>query len=69
MPSSRWPPDLLRPVTDKYKQRQVNIAEVTLTCGQVNAVRSSLQGWRHAVKDCATVRLISIERAEGVGVG
>ena len=58
MPSSRWPPDMLRPVTDKSKRRQVG------ECCSLN-----LQSWHHAVKDCATVRLISIERAAGVAVG
>ena len=58
MPSSRCPPDMLRPVTDKSKRRQVG------ECCSLN-----LQSWRNTVKDCAAVRFISIERAEGVGVG
>ena len=44
--SSRRPPDLLTKrssATDKSKRRQMDVAEVTLTGGQVNAVRSAFK--------------------------
>ena len=45
-PSSRRPPDLLTKrlsATDKSKRRKVDVAEVSLTRGQVNAVRSAFK--------------------------
>jgi hypothetical protein len=45
-PSSRRPPDVLTKrssATDKSKRRQVDIAEVSLTRGRVNAVRSAFK--------------------------
>ena len=70
--SSRRLPDLLTKrssATDKSKRRQVDVADVTLTRGQMNAVRSAFKAGITPLRICATVRLISIERAEGVGVG
>ena len=43
--SSRRPPDLLTKrssATDKSRRRQVDVAEVTLTRGQMNAVRTAI---------------------------
>jgi hypothetical protein len=45
-PSSRRPPDLLTKrssATDKSKRRQVDVAEISLTRGRVNAVRSAFK--------------------------
>jgi hypothetical protein len=45
-PSSRPPPDLLTKrssTTDKSKRRQVDVAEISLTRGQVNAVRPAFK--------------------------
>ena len=45
-PSSCPPPDLLTKrssTTDKSKRRQVDVAEISLTRGQVNAVRSAFK--------------------------
>jgi hypothetical protein len=45
-PSSRRRPDLRTKrssATDKYKRRQVDVAEISLTHGQVNAVRSAFK--------------------------
>jgi hypothetical protein len=45
-PSSRPPPDLLTKrssATDKSKRRQVDVVEISLTRGQVNAVRSAFK--------------------------
>jgi hypothetical protein len=46
-------------------QEKVDIAKVSLTRGQVNAVRAA---WHHANPDCATVRDFPIERAEVIGI-
>ncbi len=67
-PSSRRPPNVLTKrsfAPDKSKRRQVDVAKVTLTRGQVNAVRSAFTPSRIARQ----FGFISIERAEGVGVG
>jgi hypothetical protein len=51
---------------NQSQRRPVDIAEVSLTRGQVNAVR--VQGWHHALTDCTTVCDFPIECAEGVGI-
>jgi hypothetical protein len=51
-------PEMLRPVTDKSKRRQV---------GECRSF--SLQGRRHAFPDCPTVRDLYTECAKGIGVG
>jgi len=43
----------------------VDIAKVSLTRGQGNAVRAA---WHHANPDCATVRDFPIEPAEVIGI-
>jgi hypothetical protein len=46
IPSSRLPPDLLTKrssATNKSKRRQADVAEISLTRGQVNAVRSAFK--------------------------
>jgi hypothetical protein len=40
---------------NQSQRRPVDIAEVSLTRGQVNAVRAAFKGWNHALTDCATV--------------
>jgi len=49
------------------KRRHVNIADVPLTRGQVNAVRAAFKG-EHANADCAAVRDFPIECPEGISI-
>jgi hypothetical protein len=67
-PSSRRPSDsATKPTPPTDKRRKVDIAEVALTQGQVNAVRAAFKVGITPSPNCATIRSFAIQCAEGVG--
>jgi hypothetical protein len=55
--------------TDKSPhKRQAETAPVSLTRGQINAVRAAIQSGHQTISDCAAVSHISIRCTQGLGV-
>jgi hypothetical protein len=57
----------MRQLAPTGKRRKVDIAEVSLTRGQINCNSRLIQSWHHAVANCPTVRGFPVGCTKGVG--